>query len=216
MFLAGLLSAAAPATGDSGAPKKPLHIGVISFAEPGLRTHLDQSLIQALREKDYVEGVNLIIEWRYADGYRDRVPQVPKGLAGIKLDAIVTTCTPTTRATAAAAPKAPIAMAGVSDPVGQGFIASYQRLGGEQFLRKNQTEDSVCADRQRSRVADIHRAYGVSPCAEPMPHRAGLEHRHKGSIPILRIYGKSERYPSGYWKDRFMDRLLGDIPPCYD
>ncbi len=130
MFLAGLVSAAAPTTGYSGASKKPIRIGVISFAEPRLRTHLDQSLIEGFREKGYVEGVNLTIEWCYADGYRHRVPQVAKDLAGMKLDAIVTTCTPTTRAMTAAAPKTPIVMAGVSDPVGQGFIASYQHPGG--------------------------------------------------------------------------------------
>ena len=121
--------------------KKPIRIGVISFAEPGLRTHLDQSLIQGFREKGYVEGINLIIEWRYADGDRDRVPQAAKDLAGIKLDAIVTTCTPTTRAMAAAAPNSPIVMAGVSDPVGQGLIASYQHPGGEITGTASQFED---------------------------------------------------------------------------
>jgi putative ABC transport system substrate-binding protein len=135
----GLLSAAALA--DSEASKKPIHIGVISFAEPGLRTHLDHSLIQGLREKGYVEGANLIIEWRYADGDRDRVPQVAKDLAGMKLDVVVTTCTPTTRAMAAADPKTPIVMAGVSDPVGQGFIASYRHPGGEITGTASQFED---------------------------------------------------------------------------
>src|SRR5262245_28435276 len=114
-FLACVLSLAPPLIGYSEEPKKPIHIGVISFAEPGLRTHLDESLIQGLREKGYLEGVNLTIEWRYADGDRERVPQVAKDLAGMKLDAIVTTCTPTTRAMAAAAPTTPIIMAGVSD-----------------------------------------------------------------------------------------------------
>src|SRR3974377_1375011 len=81
VFLVVLLS---PATliGYSEASKKPIHIGVISFAEPGLRTHLDQSLIQGLREKGYFEGGNLFIEWRYANGDRDRVPQAAQHSAG--------------------------------------------------------------------------------------------------------------------------------------
>ena len=140
-FFAGVLSVTTPATGYSEEPKKPIHIGVISFAEPGLRTHLDQSLIQGLREKGYVEGGNLIIEWRYADGDRGRVPQVAKDLAGMKLDAIVATCTPTTRVMAAAAPKTPIIMAGVSDPVGQGLIASYRNPGGNITGTASQFED---------------------------------------------------------------------------
>jgi ABC-type uncharacterized transport system substrate-binding protein len=71
-FLAGALSIAFHATGYSEEAKKPIHIGVISFAEPALRTSLDQSLVQGLREQGYVEGVNLTIEWRYADGDRGR------------------------------------------------------------------------------------------------------------------------------------------------
>ena len=140
-FLAGVLLIALLATGYSGETKKPIHIGVIAFTEPALRTYLDQSLIQGLREQGYVEGVNLTIEWRYADGDRSRVPQAAKDLAGMKLDAIVTTCTPTTRAMVAAAPKTPIVMAAVSDPIGQGLIASYQHPGGRITGTASQFED---------------------------------------------------------------------------
>jgi putative ABC transport system substrate-binding protein len=139
MFLA--LSVTTPTTGYSGESKKPIHIGVISFAEPALRTDLDQSLIRGLREQGYVEGVNLTIEWRYADGDRGRVPQAARDLAGMTLDAIVTTCTPTTRMMAAAAPKTPIVMASVSDPIGQGFIASYRHPGGRITGTASQFED---------------------------------------------------------------------------
>jgi hypothetical protein len=50
-FLAGVLSIALHATGYSGESKKPIRIGVISFAEPALRTDLDQSLIRGLRRR---------------------------------------------------------------------------------------------------------------------------------------------------------------------
>jgi ABC-type uncharacterized transport system substrate-binding protein len=130
-LIVGLMSIAAPTGALSGDAKKPIHIGVVSFAEPQLRTDLDQSLLRGLREQGYIEGINLTIEWRYADGNRVRVPQIATDLAQRKLDAIVTTCTPTTRAMATAAPKMPIVMAGVSDPVGQGLIASYRRPGGK-------------------------------------------------------------------------------------
>ena len=59
-FLAGVLSIALHATGYSGESKKPIHIGVISFAEPALRTDLDQSLIRGLREQGYVKGSILL------------------------------------------------------------------------------------------------------------------------------------------------------------
>ena len=141
VFLAGVLSITTLSTGYSGEAKKPIHIGVIAFSEPRLRTHLDQSLIRGLREQGYIEGVNLTIEWRYADGDRGRVPQAAKDLAGMKLDAIVTTCTPSTRAMVAAAPKTPLVMASVSDPIGQGLIASYRHPGGRITGTASQFED---------------------------------------------------------------------------
>src|SRR5262245_19252001 len=140
-LLAGLLLIALRATGYSEESKKPIHIGVISFTEPVLRTDLDRSLIRGLREQGYIEGVNLTIEWRYAEGDRGRVPQIASDLAGMKLDVIVTTCTPTTRAIAAAAPKTPIVMAAVSDPIGQGLIASYRHPGGRITGTASQFED---------------------------------------------------------------------------
>jgi putative ABC transport system substrate-binding protein len=141
VFLAGVLSITLLSTSYSDEAKKPIHIGVIAFSEPRLRTHLDQSLIRGLREQGYIEGVNLTIAWRYADGDRGRVPQAAKDLAGMKLDAIVTTCTPSTRAMVAAASKTPIVMASVSDPIGQGLIASYRHPGGRITGTASQFED---------------------------------------------------------------------------
>jgi len=130
----------APACSDE-AKKASIHIGVISFAEPQLRTDLDQALIRGLRAQGYVEGANLTIEWRYADGDRIRVPQLARDLAGMKLDGVVTTCTPTTRAMATVAPGMPIIMAGVSDPIGQGLITSYRHPGGTITGTATQFED---------------------------------------------------------------------------
>jgi putative tryptophan/tyrosine transport system substrate-binding protein len=139
--LMGLVSVAARGEAYAQTSKKPIHIGVIAFAEARLHRHLDQSLIAGLREKGYVEGENLVIEWRYADGFRDRVSQAAKDLAAMNLDLIVTTCSPTTRALSAVAPNTPIVMADVSDPVGQGLIASYQHPGGKITGTATQFED---------------------------------------------------------------------------
>jgi putative ABC transport system substrate-binding protein len=139
--LIGLVLIAARSESYAQTAKKPIHIGVIAFAEAKLRGQLDQSLVAGLREKGYVEGENLIIEWRYADGFRDRVARAAKELAGMNLDLIVTTCSPTTRAVSSAAPNTPIVMADVSDPVGQGLIASYQHPGGKITGTASQFED---------------------------------------------------------------------------
>jgi putative ABC transport system substrate-binding protein len=114
-----------------GQPKdKPLRVGYISFSQAGMSGPLQQSLLDALRQRGYVEGRNLVFERRNAEGDPGRVPTLASELADLKLDVIVTTCTPTTRATYKAVRSVPLVMAGVADPVGQGLIASYQRPGG--------------------------------------------------------------------------------------
>jgi putative ABC transport system substrate-binding protein len=109
---------------------KLVRVGLIAFSRSDLRTDLERSLIEALRKRGYVEGYNLDFERRYADGNPDRVRQIAAELAGSKLDAIVTTCTPTTLVMKSATDSTPLVMASVSDPVGQKLIASYSRPGG--------------------------------------------------------------------------------------
>lgn len=120
---------------------KPLRVGVIAFGSGSLNAHLQQSLLDGLRERGYVEGRNLILERRYADGVGARIPTLAAELAALKLDAIVTTCTPTTRSALEATQTVPLIMAGVADPVGQGLIASYGRPGGNITGVASQFED---------------------------------------------------------------------------
>src|SRR5215470_13947750 len=72
----------------------------------------------------------------YVDGFSHW--QIP---ADLKLDAILTTCTPTTRAMRAVSQGTPLVMAGVSDPVGQGLISSYSHPGGNITGTASQFED---------------------------------------------------------------------------
>jgi ABC-type uncharacterized transport system substrate-binding protein len=141
MLLAGLALVAAPTAGYAQTSKKPIRIGLITFTERNLHAHLDHSLIEGLREKGYIEGVNLSIERRNADGHSERVPQIAKELAGMKLDAILTTCTPSTRAMASVPHQTPMVMIAVSDPVGQGLITSYPHPGGKITGTASQFED---------------------------------------------------------------------------
>ena len=85
---------------------------------------------QGLRELGYVEGKNIIIEWRSAEGKPDRLPALAAGLARLKLDVIVTYGPQPTRAAKEATAKVPIVMSFDGDPVGSGFVASLARPGG--------------------------------------------------------------------------------------
>jgi putative ABC transport system substrate-binding protein len=83
-----------------------------------------------LRELGYVEGKDIVIEWRFAEGKADRVPALLADLVRLKIDEIVSAGSNVTRAAKEATVTIPIVMAQDSDPVGNGFVASLARPGG--------------------------------------------------------------------------------------
>ena len=85
---------------------------------------------QGLRELGYVEGKNIVIEWRYSEGQPDRERAHAAELVRLKVDVIVTVGSNPTRAAKQATSTIPIVMAQDPDPVGNGFVASLARPGG--------------------------------------------------------------------------------------
>jgi putative tryptophan/tyrosine transport system substrate-binding protein len=85
---------------------------------------------QGLRELGYIEGKNIKIEYRYADGKLERLPTLAAELVHLKVNVIVTAVSSSTRAAKEATNTIPIVMAQDNDPVGNGFINSLARPGG--------------------------------------------------------------------------------------
>ena len=85
---------------------------------------------QGLRELGYVEGKNISIEYRFAEGKLDRLPALAAELVRLKVDLIITSGPPVTRAAKEATNTIPIVMANEADPVGSGVIVSLARPGG--------------------------------------------------------------------------------------
>jgi ABC-type uncharacterized transport system substrate-binding protein len=83
-----------------------------------------------LRELGYIEGKNITIEWRSAQGQRDRVTVLAEELVRLKVDVILTGSASDTRGTKAATTTIPIVMTNDGDPVGNGFVATLARPGG--------------------------------------------------------------------------------------
>ncbi len=77
-----------------------------------------------------MEGKNIVIEWRYAEGKLDRLPALAAELVRLKVDVIVTVGPTATRAAKEATSTIPIVMTQDTDPVGNGFVASLARPGG--------------------------------------------------------------------------------------
>lgn len=89
-----------------------------------------EAIVAGLRELGYVEGHNIRIEARWANGRFDQLPQLVSELVRLKVDVLVTSLTQATLAAKQATATIPIVMAGVGDPVGAGLIGSLSRPAG--------------------------------------------------------------------------------------
>jgi putative ABC transport system substrate-binding protein len=105
-------------------------IGFLAAVSPAALSDRTEAFRQGLRELGYVEGKNIVFEYRFAEGKLDRLPVLAAELVPLKVDVIVTAGPPATRAAKEATVTHPIIMAQDSDPVGNGFIASLARPGG--------------------------------------------------------------------------------------
>jgi putative ABC transport system substrate-binding protein len=122
-LLAAPLAAWAQQTG------KVPRIGYLSSGS-ATTTRLVEGFRQGLREFGWVEGQNVVIDYRFAEGRFDRLPNLAAELLRLKVDVIVAGATPPAVAAKKATGTIPIVMVGVGDPVGLGLIASLARPGG--------------------------------------------------------------------------------------
>ena len=113
-------------------PKKVFLIGYLSSFDPASDSHGTEAIRLALRERGYIEGQNIVFEYRYAEGKLDRQPELAAELVRLKVDIIVAAGTDrTVRAAKNATKTIPIVMMGSgSDPVEIGLIESLARPGG--------------------------------------------------------------------------------------
>ena len=110
-------------------PAKLHRIGVLSGGFPRSSPDIE-ALRQGLRDLGYVEGKNLVIEYRYAEANRDRYPDLLADLVRLKVDIIIGDGTGPLVAAKKATSTIPIVMTSTTDPVGNGLIASLARPGG--------------------------------------------------------------------------------------
>jgi len=127
--LAGALIAT-PLTAEAQQSARMPHIGYLGPSSPTLEPQLLEAFRQGLRDLGYTEGQNIAIEYRWAGGHEDRLPNLAAELVRLKLDVIVTAGTPGTLAAKRATQTIPIVMTATGDPLRSGIVASLARPGG--------------------------------------------------------------------------------------
>jgi len=129
-FIAGLATAAASPLIASAQPIKTHRVGFLGNSTAALEANLVGPFRQTLRGLGYVEGRDIVIDYRWAEGNYDRFPALVAELIGAGADVIVTAGTPAAFAVKRATTTIPCVMVAVGDPVGTGLVASLARPGG--------------------------------------------------------------------------------------
>jgi putative tryptophan/tyrosine transport system substrate-binding protein len=120
---------AAPLVAASQGQKIP-RIGFLGNSTATLEANLVAPFREGLRDAGYIEGRNVVIDYRWAEGTYERFPALIAELVALKVDLIVAAGTPAAVAVKKVAPTTPLVMVAVGDPVGTGLVASLARPGG--------------------------------------------------------------------------------------
>jgi putative ABC transport system substrate-binding protein len=125
-----VLLVAAAASGEAQQAKSIPVVGYIDAGSLATTGHRAHAFVQGLRELGYLDGRNIVIEYRWANGKLERLPGFVAELVHAKVDVIISSATPAIRSAKDQTGTIPIVMAGITDPVGNRFVASLSQPGG--------------------------------------------------------------------------------------
>jgi putative tryptophan/tyrosine transport system substrate-binding protein len=142
IMLMGGAAAAWPAATHAQQPTMPV-IGFLGASTPSTESQRVAAFVLRLRELGWIDGRNLTIEYRWAEGRNERYAEIAAEFVRLKVDVIVTNGTPPALAAKQATAVIPIVFAAVSDPVGTGLVASLARPGANATGLSNQISDTA-------------------------------------------------------------------------
>ncbi|HEY8242188.1 MAG TPA: ABC transporter substrate-binding protein [Casimicrobiaceae bacterium] len=128
--LVALGAAAGSRATSAQQPGRIWRVGYLALGEAALNSDTSGAFVKGMRDLGYVEGKNLVVEWRFADGKFERLPDMAADLVRLKVDVIVAVASAAIGAAQKATTTIPIVMAVTGDPVGSGFVKSLARPGG--------------------------------------------------------------------------------------
>jgi putative ABC transport system substrate-binding protein len=151
-------------------PKKVPRIGYLSNTDPAGESTRAEGIRLALRERGYIEGQNIAIEYRYVEGKLDRYPELAAELVRLKVDIIVVAGADTgVRAAKNATKTIPIVMVGPGrDPVEAGLVETIARPGGQRHRhykrwRRTRREAGLSCSKKRFQKLPASRFSTIQP-----------------------------------------------------
>jgi putative ABC transport system substrate-binding protein len=163
-------------------------LGILSPTAPASlsdQTTFLNRLPTALRELGYVEGQNLVVEWRYAEGKLDRLPALARELVQLRADVILAVSNPAIRAAKEATTTIPIVMFTAYDPVAAGLVASLARPGGNLTGVLIAAEGTLAGKRLELIREAVPQATRIALLAPPDPSaRAQVQEAQKAAASL--------------------------------
>jgi putative tryptophan/tyrosine transport system substrate-binding protein len=129
-ILVAVILLAVTITAEAQQPKKVPRIGMLVGPSSSFFSTRMKAFREGLHDLGYVEGKNIVIEYRYAEGVDERLPNLATELVQLNVDLIFVSGTTGTQAAKNATQTIPIVMTSVTDPVGTGLVASLAHPGG--------------------------------------------------------------------------------------
>jgi putative ABC transport system substrate-binding protein len=159
LILVGGSIVGAQFSAESQEAAKVARIGFLATTNLAANPHLQEAFLQGLHDLGYVEGRNVVIEYRDAEGKLERLPALAAELVVLKVDVIVAPGTPQALAAKQATRTLPIVFAVAGDPVGSGLVPSLARPGGNVTGLSSVTSDLVgkCLEQLTQAVPAVSR-----------------------------------------------------------
>jgi ABC-type uncharacterized transport system substrate-binding protein len=136
-------AAAWPLAARAQQPAKLPTIGFVGAGTPSTYSHWVAAFVQRLRELGRIEGGNIAIEYRWAEGRSERYPEIAAEFIRLKVDVIIAVGSPAAIAAKQATSVIPIVFVGPGDPIGAGMVASLARPGGNVTGLSGQAVDAT-------------------------------------------------------------------------
>jgi len=191
-FSTAPLAAAAPPT------PRVYRIGYLAGTSAPAAAHLLEAFRTGMRDLGYVEGENLLIEYRWAEGDYDRLPALAAELVRLKVDVIFAVVSVSALAAKAATRTIPIVTAGAADPVGEGLVASLARPGGNVTGLTSAVGPEIAGKRLELLRETVPTASRVAVLWNPVnpTHRLALRATRSAASPLrMQLHVREARRP---------------------